>query len=672
MNLPFDYDQAFSRNLGWVTDTEQQRLRAARVAIAGLGGVGGSHLLTLTRLGIGRFHIADLDTFELANFNRQAGAFLRHLGRPKVEVLRELALDINPELEIESFTEGVNETNLDRFLEGVDLYLDGLDFFALGTRRAVFAACAEKGIPAVTAAPLGMGVALLNFLPGKMTFEEYFRLEGQPEQEQLLRFLLGLSPAMLQMGYLVDDTRVDLDAHKGPSTPMACELCAGVAATQVLKILLRRGPLVAAPWGLHFDAYRNRLKRTWRPGGNRHPVQRLGLYLARKKLGRHGKAATILPEPPRTPLERILNLARWAPSGDNTQPWRFEIIDDRHFVVHAHDTRDWCVYDLDGHASQLAVGALLETISIAATGEGLEARFRLRPEAPETRPVVDVELIESPEVKASPLLPWIRVRTTNRRPFETAPLTDEQKEQLEAALGGHYRVKWLERPVERWRMARLLFRSAKIRLTIPEAYEVHRRIIQWEAQFSEDRIPDQAVGLDPITLKLMKWVMGSWRRVRMMNRWFAGTLAPRIQLDLLPGYRCAAHFVLVAQEPPGTLEDWMEAGRALQRFWLTATRLGLQCQPEVTPLIFSRYVGVSKKFTRDEAAWKAAQEVRQELSRLFGLEVVERAVFLGRLGLGPLPEARSVRKPLRQLVETARRPGAGSNPIESNQEGQEA
>ncbi|HHH39660.1 MAG TPA: ThiF family adenylyltransferase, partial [Sedimenticola sp.] len=283
MSDRFCYDEAFSRNIGWVTETEQQLLRTRRIAIAGLGGVGGSHLLTLTRLGVGRFHIADLDTFELANFNRQAGASLRHLGRPKVDVLAELALDIHPGLEIVRFPQGVNEDNLERFLEGVDLYVDGLDFFAMEARRAVFAACAERGIPAVTAAPLGMGVALLNFLPGKMTFEEYFQLEGRPEQEQLLRFLLGLSPAMLQMGYLVDDSRVDLQAHKGPSTPMACELCAGVAATQALKILLGRGRVVAAPWGLHFDAYRDRLKKTWRPGGNANPVQRLGLRIARRK-----------------------------------------------------------------------------------------------------------------------------------------------------------------------------------------------------------------------------------------------------------------------------------------------------------------------------------------------------------------------------------------------------
>lgn len=282
--MNFSYKQAFSRNIGWVTEAEQAVLRSKRIAIAGLGGVGGSHLLTLSRLGIGNFNLSDLDSFELANFNRQAGAGMRHLNRPKLDVMTELCLDINPELDIGHFPEGVNDANVDAFLEGVDLYVDALDFFAVDARRTVFGACAAKGIPAITAAPLGMGVAFLAFLPGQMTFEEYFQLEGQSRTEQAARFLLGLSPAMLQMGYLVDDSRVDFASGKGPSTPMACELCAGMAGTQALKILLGRGRVPAAPRGLHFDAYRNKFATTWRPGGNANPIQRLGLMLVRKKL----------------------------------------------------------------------------------------------------------------------------------------------------------------------------------------------------------------------------------------------------------------------------------------------------------------------------------------------------------------------------------------------------
>ena len=279
----FDYPTAFSRTVGWITSKEQDILRSKRIAIAGMGGVGGSHLLSLTRLGIGQFNISDFDRFELPNFNRQVGASLAQLNQPKVDVLAAMALDINPTLTIKKFSAGVNADNLSDFFTDVDVYVDGLDFFAFDAREKVFAYCAEQGIPAVTVAPLGMGSALLNFLPGQMSFEDYFQLKGKSENDKILHFLLGLAPAMLQRGYLIDPSAVDLLNHKGPSTPMACELCAGVATTQVLKILLKRGKVLAAPWGLQFDAYSNRLVKTWRPGGNRNPLQRLALWLAKRQ-----------------------------------------------------------------------------------------------------------------------------------------------------------------------------------------------------------------------------------------------------------------------------------------------------------------------------------------------------------------------------------------------------
>lgn len=281
----FDYATAFGRNLGWLTEGEQNRLRTKRVAIAGMGGVGGYYLTTLARLGIGRFHIADLDRFELANFNRQAGAFVSTIGRPKVDVLAEMTWDINPDCEIEVHPGGVQPENLEEFFRGVDLYLDGLDAFAFGAREMVFAYCAKQGIPAVTIAPLGMSAALMNFLPGGMTFEEYFQLAGRSELEKSIRFLVGFAPSLQHRHYLVDKTRVNLRERQGPSTGLACQLCAGIAAAEAAKILLGRGKVRGAPHAWQFDAYRNRLAHTWRPGGNRHPLNRLAITIAKWQLG---------------------------------------------------------------------------------------------------------------------------------------------------------------------------------------------------------------------------------------------------------------------------------------------------------------------------------------------------------------------------------------------------
>lgn len=349
---------------------------------------------------------------------------------------------------------------------------------------------------------------------------------------------------------------------------------------------------------------------------------------------------------------QILDFARWAPSGDNTQPWRFQIIDHNHVAVHGFDTREHCVYDLDGHPSQIAIGALIETAAIAASHHQLRMEARRRADSPETRPVFDLEFIADPAIAADPLLASIKTRSVQRRPLKTQPLTTQQKQAIAAAIGPNYTVAWLESTGERLKVAKMLFHSAKIRLVTPEAYRVHKDIIEWQAQFSEERVPDQALGTDPMTTRLMRFVMQSWDRVELFNRFFAGTWAPRIQLDFLPGLACAAHFLLLAKAPARTIDDYVAAGRATQRFWLTVTQLGLQLQPEVTPLVFTRYAREGIAFSIKPGAQQMAQRLDQRFVGVVGEHAAAHAVFMGRVGNGRQPSSRSLRRPLESLLIT--------------------
>ncbi|MRX08997.1 molybdopterin biosynthesis protein MoeY [Pseudoduganella sp. FT25W] len=350
-----------------------------------------------------------------------------------------------------------------------------------------------------------------------------------------------------------------------------------------------------------------------------------------------------------TTLEQILELARWAPSGDNTQPWRFEILDERRLVVHGHDTRDHCVYDLDGHPSQISLGALLETMAIAASTFGLTLRSMRHTDTPDNRPTFSIELLPAPGMEADPLADAILPRAVQRRALSRRPLTVVEKATLAAALPEGYQVRWLEGS-RRMAAARLMFRNAKLRLTMPEAHRVHKSIIEWNACYSEDRIPDQALGADGMTTKLMRWVMQDWNRVHFFNTWLAGTLAPRLQMDLIPSLACAAHFVLTASPRPQRIDDYVAAGRAMQRFWLTATSLGLQMQPEMTPLIFSRYVREGRIFSSTPGMQERAAELSRQGAALVGQQDWDAAVFMGRIGAGEPASARSLRRPLRELL----------------------
>jgi molybdopterin/thiamine biosynthesis adenylyltransferase len=284
MPTPFDYATAFSRNLGLIDPAEQAVLQKSRVAVAGLGGVGGVHLVTLARMGIGRFRIADFDRFELANFNRQAGALMSTLDRPKTEVMREMALDINPEAEVEVYPEGVTAENVGRFLAGVDVALDGLDFTAVDVRELFYAEARRRGIPVVAVGPVGASAALLVFMPEGMSWHDYFALDlARDDFERYLLFIVGTAPAGLHMPY-IDRRYVDLAAKRGPSLALAVQLCAGVAAAEVMKLLLKRGRVRPAPWYQQYDAYRGKLAVGRLPWGNRGPLQRLKFLVAKRLL----------------------------------------------------------------------------------------------------------------------------------------------------------------------------------------------------------------------------------------------------------------------------------------------------------------------------------------------------------------------------------------------------
>ncbi len=349
-------------------------------------------------------------------------------------------------------------------------------------------------------------------------------------------------------------------------------------------------------------------------------------------------------------LTRIVDRARWAPSGDNTQPWRFEFLGDHHLLVHGFDTRDHVVYDLDGRPSQLAVGALLETIVIAASAEGFACQVVRRPDTPETHLLIDVRLARDERLSPDALAPFIEKRVVQRRAMSTRRLTAEQKQALAASLSTGFVVLWFETWPERYRMARLMFDNAKIRLNIPEAYPVHKAVIEWNARFSEDRIPSRALGVDPLTEQLMHWAMKSWQRVEFLNRWMFGDLLPRIQMDMIPGLYCGAHLALLAPTVLATVDDYVAAGRALQRLWLTATSLDLLIQPEMTPVIFSRYHKVGRQFTKSGEMAERTAGLALRLSSLLTTDKNSELFFLGRIGRRPEPCARSTRRTLRSLL----------------------
>ena len=278
MNAPgaggYDYDEAFSRNIGLLTEEEQARVRGARVAVAGLGGVGGNHVLALARIGFGSFSLADLDHFELANMNRQAGASVNTLGRSKVEVTADIVRAINPEADLRLFPNGITEENIGDFLDGAIAAVDGIDFFNMDARRLLFREARPRGIHALTSAPVGFGATLHVFSPTGMSFDEYFDIhDGMSLPAQLIQFVLGLAPERAHRSYFPPGA-VDLEKRRAPSLAPGCLLASVLVATAITNLVVKKRPPKVAPHFSQFDPLVQTYKTGYLRGGNRNPKQR--------------------------------------------------------------------------------------------------------------------------------------------------------------------------------------------------------------------------------------------------------------------------------------------------------------------------------------------------------------------------------------------------------------
>ena len=117
----------FSRTELLVGQQGMQKLAQTSVAVIGLGGVGSYSAEALARSGIGKLILIDFDVIEPTNINRQILALQSNIGKPKVELMQQRILDINPKAEVIIYQEVLDGNNQERLLEGAEYCVDAID-----------------------------------------------------------------------------------------------------------------------------------------------------------------------------------------------------------------------------------------------------------------------------------------------------------------------------------------------------------------------------------------------------------------------------------------------------------------------------------------------------------------------------------------------------------------
>ena len=156
----------------------QERLRAARVLVVGLGGLGSPVAMYLAAAGVGRLLLADFDAVDLSNLQRQIVHTTERIGQPKADSARAALAALNPEVETVAIKRSLTEDTLPGLMDQVDLVVDGCDNFA--TRFAVNGACVAAGKPLVSGAAVRMEgqVAVFSGQPGGPCYQCLYPRDG--------------------------------------------------------------------------------------------------------------------------------------------------------------------------------------------------------------------------------------------------------------------------------------------------------------------------------------------------------------------------------------------------------------------------------------------------------------------------------------------------------------
>ena len=253
----------------------------------------------MARTGVSNFKFADFDHYELVNFNRQYGATVNSIGRNKAIVTSEIVLAINPLAKTKAFTNGIDESNIDDFLDGVNVVMDALDLFAPRTRRLLYKHAHKKGIAVFTAGPIGYSCAWQIYLPTGPTFDDFCCMNDSMSDEDLIvRHLITAAPAGTHLKYM-KAKNVDLSGHAAPSLGPVCTMLHGILVIEVINFVTGKKPIKGVPHYFQFDMMTNQFKTGYLRWGNRNPIQKLKIWYLNRLLEKGKKERALETKQPK-------------------------------------------------------------------------------------------------------------------------------------------------------------------------------------------------------------------------------------------------------------------------------------------------------------------------------------------------------------------------------------
>jgi nitroreductase len=347
-------------------------------------------------------------------------------------------------------------------------------------------------------------------------------------------------------------------------------------------------------------------------------------------------------------VHQLVEAGGRAPSEGNVQPWKF-LWKDRRLLLFHDEARSASVWDPDHLTARLSLGACIENIVLKAHSLTLEVGCRMHPFAATPRLAAAFEFGKFPFRGAEPhemdqLAPQIAARRTARKITARKTLPEGVLTHLRAAAtsvqGCQLHV--ADAPARLQELAQLCGAAERLRLLNPEGHrEYFRNHLRWDAQAANrtrDGIDVRTLELPPAALAALR--MASDRRAMdLLKQWNAGNALGQLSAFSVMAASAVVLLTHARKDPTAQLD----AGRSLERCWLTASSLGLSVQPISTALVTG---GASPGgHAWDQGEWGS---IRRRFLQFWDIPG-ENPLVLLRIGMAGEPSTQTLRRPSNQL-----------------------
>lgn len=347
-------------------------------------------------------------------------------------------------------------------------------------------------------------------------------------------------------------------------------------------------------------------------------------------------------------IKQILNLAVRAPSGDNTQPWRFVLRGDELYIYNIPDVDNY-IYNYNQRGSYVANGALIENILIISPSFGLKGNLNKFPAKGKINLLAIIQFEET-DIYQDPLLPYIEKRVTNRKPYEREkPLGLEHKLQISDAVKSFSdgKIIFIEDSDKKKEIAKQVSVNEIILLENKSLHQEMFPNICWTEE--EEREKKSGLYLKTIELAPPQEVV-----FKLLRHWpvshFLSSLgfAKFIAKENAKVYSSASAIGVIVTDDQD--KSFIDVGRMLQKVWLTATKLGLSLQPITAIPYLAKQVSAGNKKLFSKKHVQMITNAHQKLCELFEVDNKNLAMIF-RVGFGSDPSAFCSRKEPKILIE---------------------